>query len=177
MLRGGDKLIRLLKVTTEGNIEETNCSPLEGHTYAINHVEFSKDGSILASCSLDGCTIIWNTTTLDGHLDSVPSACFSPDGEVIISVSYNADFRIWSLEDYRCLYVKEDAHEHGIQNCDISQNLEPIPNTESDEFQFDQLEVKLWRSLQGHGGNVICVRFSKIVSEFVCSTATDRQAL
>lgn len=40
----------------------------------------------------------------------------------------------------------------------------------------EELEVKLWRSLQGHGGNVICVRFSPLIGEFVCSTATDRQA-
>ncbi|KAJ8955719.1 hypothetical protein NQ318_008591 [Aromia moschata] len=206
---------------------------------------------MLASCSLDGCTIIWNTTTgerlvsmpknslsvkicrfspncdllltagddekiivwdvqtkdrkaiLEGHLDSIPSASFSPDGKVIVSVSFNADFRIWSAGDYRCLYTKEDAHEYGIQSCDMSQNLEPVPNTvadtqsyllatcgndglvklwriiipkQSDELQLDDLEVKLWRSLHGHGGNVICVRFSQIVGEFLCSTATDRQA-
>ncbi|KAJ8966312.1 hypothetical protein NQ314_003577 [Rhamnusium bicolor] len=222
----GDKLVRVFKVVEENNnIEEISSSPFEGHTYAINHVEFSKDGTMLASCSLDGCTTIWSTTTgekytsmpknslsvkicrfspncellitagddekvfiwnvntmekqatLEGHLDTVTSACFSPDSEVIITVSFNADFRIWSAEDYRCLYVNEDAHEYGIQSCDISQNLEPIPNVvQSENLQLDELEVKLWRSLLGHGGNVVCVRFSQIVSEFVCSTATDRQA-
>lgn len=34
----------------------------------------------------------------------------------------------------------------------------------------------MWRSLQGHGGNVTCVRFSTPSGEIVCSTATDRQA-
>lgn len=37
------------------------------------------------------------------------------------------------------------------------------------------MQVKIWRSLRGHGGNVICVRFSPAVGEIVCSTATDRQ--
>lgn len=56
-----DKLVRLFNVIEENNnIEETTWSPLEGHTYAINHVEFSKDGTMLASCSLDGCTSLWN---------------------------------------------------------------------------------------------------------------------
>lgn len=41
---------------------------------------------------------------------------------------------------------------------------------------FDDLEVKVWRTFTGHGGNVICVRFSPSVGEVVCSTATDRQA-
>uniref|UniRef100_A0A6P7GHU8 Coronin-2B-like n=1 Tax=Diabrotica virgifera virgifera TaxID=50390 RepID=A0A6P7GHU8_DIAVI len=84
----------------------------------------------------------------------------------------------------------------------MSHNLEPIPNLTINaqsyllvtcgndslvklwrislpnkcDTSIDKIEVKLWRSLQGHGGNVICVRFSQIVSEFVCSTATDRQA-
>lgn len=55
--------MRLFTVSEENNnIEELDYSPLEGHTYAINHIEFSKDGSMLASCSLDGCTTIWNTS-------------------------------------------------------------------------------------------------------------------
>lgn len=101
------------------------------------------------------------------------------------------------------MYIKEDAHDGGIQSCDFSENLEPIPNVISEQktyllatcgndslvklwriivqksghtWNFDELNVKQWRSLQGHGGNVICVRFSPIVGEVICSTATDRQA-
>lgn len=44
------------------NSEELSFSPLEGHTYAVNHVEFSRNGDMLASCSLDGSTIIWDPT-------------------------------------------------------------------------------------------------------------------
>lgn len=55
----------MFQVLEENNaLEERTYSPLEGHTYAINHVEFSKNGNMLASCSLDGCTIIWNTTVV-----------------------------------------------------------------------------------------------------------------
>ena len=43
-------------------------------------------------------------------------------------------------------------------------------------LNFENIEVKLWRLLQGHGGNVISVRFSPNVGEVVGSTATDRQA-
>lgn len=56
-----DKLVKIFKVTEENNnTEELPCSPLEGHTYAVHHVEFSRDGAMLASCSLDGSTIIWD---------------------------------------------------------------------------------------------------------------------
>ncbi|CAG9853569.1 unnamed protein product [Phyllotreta striolata] len=248
----GDKIIHIFKVNNEtSGIEEVNFSPLEGHTFVINHVEFSNDGKMLVSCSLDGCTVIWDAmtgeklkllpknalsikssrftpdnkmlitagddekavvwdintgekiTTFEGHLDAIPAVGVSPDGILCVTVSSNADFRVWSLQTHACLYVKEDAHEYGIQDCDISHNLEPVPNltvsaqtyllatcgndslvklwrisvpNKCDTSSTEEVEVKLWRSLQGHGGNVICVRFSQVASEFVCSTATDRQA-
>lgn len=53
--------MKLFKITGENNnVEELSYSPLEGHTYAINHIEFSNNGDMLASCSLDGGTIIWD---------------------------------------------------------------------------------------------------------------------
>ncbi|XP_044265114.1 WD repeat, SAM and U-box domain-containing protein 1-like isoform X1 [Tribolium madens] len=247
----GDKLVRLFRVVEENNnVEELNYSPLEGHTYPVNYVEFSRDGSKLASCSLDGGTNIWNSetgekiaslpenslslkvcrfspdgnflitagddekatiwdsefkpiATLEGHLDAVTSASFTPDGAIIATTSFNADFRLWKNDSYESITVKEDAHDYGIQSCDFSQNLEPVPNNivdvqsyllgtcgndgfvklwrislpkKSDELEFDEIEIKVWRVLRGHGGNVICVRFSPNVSEIICSTATDRQA-
>ncbi|XP_066142356.1 WD repeat, SAM and U-box domain-containing protein 1-like isoform X2 [Euwallacea fornicatus] len=248
----GDKYVRLFKTNEENNnVEELINSPLEGHTYAINHVEFSKDGSKLASSSLDGCTFIWNPLTgekflsvpknslsikvcrfspsgqfivtggddekaviwdvesmekisvLEGHLDTITSACISPDNKILVTVSCNGDYRVWLLDTSKCIYVKEDAHDGGIQSCDFSENLEPIPNVikngqsyllatcgndsmvklwrltveeRNKELNYEELEVKLWRLLQGHGGNVISVRLSPLVGEVVCSTATDRQA-
>ncbi|XP_030764890.1 WD repeat, SAM and U-box domain-containing protein 1-like isoform X2 [Sitophilus oryzae] len=249
----GDKFVRLFRVTEENNnIEEVSNSPLEGHTYAINYVEFSKDGSRLASSSLDGCTFIWDpevgeklssipknslsikvcrfspngkfivtggddekaviwdvetmnrVSVLEGHLDTITSACISPDNKMIVTASCNSDFRMWLVENYKCIYVKEDAHDGGIQCCDFSENLEPVPNVAyegqlyllstcgndsmvklwkisvetavDNELNFETIDVKLWRLLQGHGGNVISVRFSPTVGEVVCSTATDRQA-
>lgn len=54
-----DKLVRLYEMI-DNNLEELSYSPLEGHSYGVNHVEFSKDGGLLATCSLDGATIIWD---------------------------------------------------------------------------------------------------------------------
>lgn len=47
----------------EGEIlkfNEESFSPFDGHSYSVNYVEFSPCGSMLASCSLDGTTIIWD---------------------------------------------------------------------------------------------------------------------
>jgi WD40 repeat protein len=32
----------------------------------------------------------------------------------------------------------------------------------------------LWRQLTGHGGNVMCVRFTPVTGEILASTATDK---
>ncbi|KAG5864464.1 hypothetical protein JTB14_030505 [Gonioctena quinquepunctata] len=182
---------------------------LPNNVLSVKVCRFSPDDKMLITAGDDEKIIVWNVTsmekivTLDGHLDAIPSACITPDGMILVTVSLNADFKLWSLANYKCLFVKEDAHDYGVQNCDISQNLEPIPNTMvdaqcyllatcgndslvklwrisvaklSNELDLEDLEVKLWRSLQGHGGNVICVKFSQIVGEFICSAATDRQS-
>ncbi|GJQ86807.1 hypothetical protein Trydic_g5595 [Trypoxylus dichotomus] len=246
-----DKLVRLFKVdpNREEILEEIESSPLDGHSYSVNHVEFSKDGSLLASSSLDGWTLIWNPKTgervtslpenssgvrickfspdntfiltagddekgtiwnlhtkekvneLEGHLDAITSAAYSPDGRIIATMSNNGDFRLWT--EGMNIFVQDVAHDLGVQSCDFSQNLEPIPNTTAADVQnyllatcgndsmvklwvisvqinwgsydYNKIKVKLWRTLQGHGGSVTCVRFSSS-SEIVCSTGTDRQA-
>lgn len=88
---------------------------------------------------------------MEGHLDTVPSASFTPDGSLITTVCINGDFRIWSAGNFSSLYTKDDAHDLGIQYCDISENMEPIPNAMIDAQTYllatcgnDSL-VKLWR--------------------------------
>lgn len=95
--------------------------------------------------------ILMNSSVLEGHSDSVTSACFTPDNRIIATVSNNGDFRLW-IVDGTCLYVQDDAHDLGVQCCDFSQNLEPIPNMSNvDNYNFllatcgnDGL-AKLWR--------------------------------
>ena len=72
----GDKLIRVWNIEIEEEedslmsgemtikFHEKAYSPLDGHKYSINHVEFSPCGNMLASCSLDGTAIIWNTEVM-----------------------------------------------------------------------------------------------------------------
>lgn len=64
-------------------------------------------------------------------------------------MSNNGDFRLWA--DGVNLYVQDGAHDLGVQSCDFSKNLEPIPNTISIDLQNYLLAtcgndsmVKLW---------------------------------
>lgn len=41
--------------------EVENASPIEAHAFAVNQVEFSPCGRYVASCSTDGCAVLWDT--------------------------------------------------------------------------------------------------------------------
>lgn len=213
----------------------------------MNYLEFSHDGSILASCSQDGCTFLWDpltgdkigsfpmsslstrvcrfspddkfliiagddekaslwktdtlelVTVLEGHLETVTHASFTPDGALIATTCFNEDFRVWTMPDFQMIHLEEYVHTTGIQSCDFSPNLEPLLNTPSDEqiyllgtcgndnvaklwkftvpkpLDFEQIKVKLWKNLYGHGGHLTNIRFSQCLGDIVCTTAIDRQ--
>jgi WD40 repeat protein len=44
----------------ESRFKEVPYSPIEAHRYSVNQVEFSPDGSLLSSCSLDGIAALWH---------------------------------------------------------------------------------------------------------------------
>lgn len=99
-----DKLIRLFQVQEENNnVEEISWSPLESHTYPVNHVEFSQSGTKLASCSLDGCTNIWDSQTGDKIVTlprndlSVKVCRFAPNGQLFITAGDDEKAAVWDL--------------------------------------------------------------------------------
>nr|CAD7398665.1 unnamed protein product [Timema cristinae] len=246
-----DKFVRLFVRSEEGRFEESEFSPLEGHSYSVNKVEFSPSGNLMASCSLDGTAVlwdiqsgsqigpsvqcnsgglracrfspdghllvtagdddkasIWNTHSLDqlmcmeGHADAVVAAAFTPDSQYVATTSSDETVKLWCVAPCSevCLLNQEETHDLGAQSCDFS----PAEgNTAGDSLNTRRYRyllatcgndslVKLWhisaypdepnatsdlwRTLSGHGGNVMCVRFSPVTGELLASTATDKTA-
>ncbi|XP_066977665.1 WD repeat, SAM and U-box domain-containing protein 1-like isoform X3 [Macrobrachium rosenbergii] len=60
-----DKSVRIYKWQVGDKFLEVKYSPLIGHTYAVNSINFSPFGTKLASASTDGSTIIWDVKTGD----------------------------------------------------------------------------------------------------------------
>lgn len=89
---------------------------------------------------------------MDGHLDAVTSACFSPDSNILVTTSSNAHYILWVVDTYEKIHIQDDAHDLGIQSCDFSQSLDPIPNIDLNDGQSYLLAtcgndslVKLWK--------------------------------
>ncbi|KAK2589010.1 hypothetical protein KPH14_001855 [Odynerus spinipes] len=116
----GDKLVRIwcIEKDKEGDEEirfqEKAFSPLDGHKYSVNYVEFSPCGTMLASCSLDGTTIVWNTEN-GGHArgsfvnsGSGLRVCrWSPDGTKIATAGDDEKTTLWDMDSMERLQVFE----------------------------------------------------------------------
>jgi WD40 repeat protein len=97
-----------------GNIDALSPKMhLAGHDAEVTSVDFSSDGELLASGSVDGTVIIWNLADgsilhkLDGHTEAVNDVAFSPDGSLLLSGSNDMTARLWNVADGSELKVLE----------------------------------------------------------------------
>lgn len=100
-----DKTVRLY---TLSNFEELSYSPLKGHTYAVHCCCFSSSGHILASCSTDGNTVLWNTQNglklaiLEHPCRSPVRICrFSPDSTFLVSGAADGSVNLWNIQSLK----------------------------------------------------------------------------
>jgi WD40 repeat protein len=77
---------------------------LRGHTDEVYALDFSPDGTHLASASKDATARIFNVETgklertLRGHADAVLSVAYSDDGKRIVTAGTDGTIRIWPVD-------------------------------------------------------------------------------
>jgi WD40 repeat protein len=77
---------------------------LEGHTKAVQNVDFSPNGRRLATASLDGTTKVWSVDsgqelfTLLGHTGGVHGVAFRPDGTRLATAGQDGTVRLHVLD-------------------------------------------------------------------------------
>ncbi|KAK2748535.1 hypothetical protein FQN57_000669 [Myotisia sp. PD_48] len=77
---------------------------LNQHTDEVWYLEFSHDGSKLATASKDGTVVIYNTTSFDvihrltDHTQPVAYATWSPDDTMLISCAQDFKAILWDVE-------------------------------------------------------------------------------
>jgi WD40 repeat protein len=92
---------------------------LRGHERAVTSVDWSPDGSRIATSSADGTAWIWDPLTqaellvLRGHGDEVRAVAWSPDGTSLATTSADKTTRIWDAATGRQRIILRGHQEGG----------------------------------------------------------------
>ncbi|KAM6348903.1 WD repeat, SAM and U-box domain-containing protein 1 isoform 2-T5 [Alca torda] len=120
-----DKTIRVYSLN---NFTELPYSPLKGHTYGVHCCCFSPSGRVLASCSTDGTTMVWDAG--DGRVLAVlaqPSGSpvrvcrFSPDSTYLVSGAADGSLVLWNMQSLK-LYRSGNVKDGSSVACAFSPN-------------------------------------------------------
>ena len=85
----------------------TEIRRLRGHRAPVRSLQFSPNGTVLASGSADHNVVLWDVATggaiqtLAGHTDTVLALAFSPDGGTLYSGSLDRHVLVWDLTGRR----------------------------------------------------------------------------
>ncbi|NWU97112.1 WSDU1 protein, partial [Upupa epops] len=120
-----DKTVRVYSLN---DFAELPYSPLKGHTYAVHCCCFSPSGHVLASCSTDGTTLVWDTCSgqmlavLEQPSGSPVRVCrFSPESTYLVSGGADGTVVLWNVRSLK-LYRSGNVKDGSLVACAFSPN-------------------------------------------------------
>ena len=119
---------------------------LEGHTAEVLSLDFSPDGNLIASGSIDNTMRIWDVRdvrllrTMHGHPFPILTLKFSPNGSFLVTGSTDSIGRIWRVSNGNLVGTLE-GHAGWLNNLDISSDGGLIATC------ADDYTVRIWRFL------------------------------
>lgn len=123
---------------------------LHGHNTSVAAAAFSPDGKLLATSSLDGVALVWETgtgkllTSLPSNTtapDQPPAVSFSPDGQFILTNSDEHYGRVWEVKTGRL--VSSHLFNSGIHTSRFSPDGKTI-------ISMTRTDLTLWEAATGN---------------------------
>ncbi|XP_031573576.1 WD repeat, SAM and U-box domain-containing protein 1-like isoform X2 [Actinia tenebrosa] len=113
---------------------------LSRHNRDVNGCCFSANSRVLASCSGDKTSRLWDIESgeelpqspLERHDYQVNSCCFSPFGTILATASSDCKVILWDVNTGECLAVLE-GHRGGVRTCSFSPNSQFLISGSADE--------------------------------------------
>jgi WD40 repeat protein len=117
--------------------------PLWAHDQAVCSLAFSRDGSTLATGSLDRTIKLWNRSgqvirTLTGHNRGVLTVAFSSDGKTLATSGYDTTIDLWDWQTGQ-LQQRLSGHSRAVWSLDFSADSTTLISGSSDRT------VRLWQ--------------------------------
>lgn len=156
---------------------------LIGHTAWVLGIQFNSDGSLLASASEDGTARLWdqegNQTAIFVHGAPVNGVCFSPDDLTLATAAADCKVTLWNVQKKsEPSSPKKFRHAKKPILLDVSFSSDGKLATGATDGK-----VQLWdeagqigRTLNGHGGWIMCVVFHPLKSSFLATGSIDGTA-
>jgi ribosome assembly protein 4 len=147
--RGGDTE-RLVSCSDDNTMflwtPHKTCAPvarMTGHQGAIFHIQFSPDGTLIASCSADKSVRLWGAmdgrfiATFRGHVAPVYHVSWSLDSRMLVSGSKDATLKLWSVQS-KSLVEDLSGHSDEIFSTDWSPDGQRVATGSKDKT------VRIW---------------------------------
>lgn len=145
------------------------------HDDSITSVQYSPDGQLIVTASLDSTLKLWNAETreivrtLRGHVGGVNSFDFLPDGKRIASAGADGTIRIWEVESGRQIMQIDEVRS--VDAVAVHPDSEILASGAGESLKFwDVEDGKLVRSFDYIWGNVTCVAFTTDGKYVSCGT-------
>ncbi|PGH13004.1 hypothetical protein AJ80_06488 [Polytolypa hystricis UAMH7299] len=140
---------------------------LKAHKQGVSVVQFSPDGSMLASCGADATIKVWDVSTgrlihsFEGHLAGISTISWSPDSSIIASGSDDKSIRLWHVSTGKPHPHPFLGHHNYIYSVAFSPKGNILVSGSYDEavFLWDVRSGRIIRTLPAHSDPVAGVDF------------------